>query len=238
MLSATESCAPLLEQHFGPGVLCAAVPTDENPAVLWDEERAVVAAAVPGRQGEFAAGRASARQLLNRLGLPAAAIPSAVDRSPVWPPGVIGSIAHHARLCVVAMARSGPLDSLGVDTEPDEPLEPSLWPEICTPLELASLSIRPRTERGRTARLLFSAKECAYKCAWPLTRRSFGFRDIEISLGPGPGRFRANLYSEAGSSVLRLVGFHLVASGSLLTGCALRVASAPDMASARSALCR
>jgi 4'-phosphopantetheinyl transferase EntD len=75
-----------------------------------------------------------------------------------------------------------------VDVEPDLPLEETLWDSVLTPDELAWLSARPAGERGRLARLIFSAKECAYKLQYPLTRTLYGFMDmrVEMDVPAGP----------------------------------------------------
>ena len=43
------------------------------------------------------------------------------------------------------------------------------------------------------ATLLFSAKECIYKCYYPLARTRLGFRDIEVEIDPARASFRAKL---------------------------------------------
>jgi len=213
-----ESCATLLQQRFGPDVLCDAVALDGEAEPLWPAERAAVAQAVPRRQREFAAGRACARRLLERLGLPPAAVPANADRSPIWPAGAIGSIAHDASICVVAVAKAGPLLSLGVDVEPDAPLEDELWPTVCSPRELAALLRRPGPERGAAARLVFSAKESVYKCLHPLLRIPLRFHDVELELA-SDGGFRARLCGRAPPwRGAPLDGFHARSSGWLLTG--------------------
>jgi 4'-phosphopantetheinyl transferase EntD len=155
------------------------------------EECALVENAVAVRQREFHAGRSAARAALTRLGIPVAPLLADVDRVPIWPQGVVGSLSHSRTLCVAIVARSSHCRSLGVDLEPDEPLESKLWRRILTPSERQRLDARQPETRGRLARLVFSAKECFYKCQYPLTRRFLGFQDVEVELGPEADRFRA-----------------------------------------------
>jgi 4'-phosphopantetheinyl transferase EntD len=226
MSRATEACAAQLRQHFDAAVLCDVVPVDGDPAALWPAEQTAIANAVASRRREFATGRLCARRLLEGLGLQAKPVPAASDRSPLWPAGAIGSIAHTATLCVVAVARSGgPLLSIGVDAEPDAPLEADLWATLCSPRELTRLLALPGEERGPTARLLFSAKECVYKCLHPVLRLPLEFHDVEVEFR-GP-RFRAALLGQAAAwPAAPLVGFHLRCAGSILTGMTL-LAPAP-----------
>jgi 4'-phosphopantetheinyl transferase EntD len=221
MSRATEACARGLQQGFGPQVLCDAVSVDGDPQTLLSAEQPAVALASAARRREFAAGRSCARALLQRLGLPIAPVPAAADRSPIWPAGAIGSIAHSDTLCVVAVARQGELLSLGLDVEPDQPLEADLWSTICTPAELERLLTVPGSERGRAARLLFSAKESVYKCLYPVLRLPLEFHEVEIEVVSGSG-FRARLAGAAAAwSPAPLPGFHARCEGSLLTGLCL-----------------
>lgn len=223
MAQDTDACANLLQQRFGPDVLCDVVSLDEDWSQLLPEEREFVARAVPARRREFAAGRECARRLLSRLGFAQAPLLCASDRSPVWPKGAIGSIAHNGSLCAVAVARTGRLAGLGLDTELDEPLEEELWNTICTPRELECLSACPPQSRGRTVRILFSAKECAYKCLYPLTRTALEFREVEIEFVTSASLFRAVVQSPARIATANVVldGFHLAYAGSIFTGAVL-----------------
>ena len=213
MSRSLDACASALRRRFGEDVLCDVVSVEGDDAALWPAERELVAAAVPARRREFAAGRACARRLLGELGFEPAALLRSGDRAPLWPAGATGSIAHDRRLCAVAVARGDRVAALGIDVEPDEPLEADLWPELFVANELKALGSCPRHARGNVARTLFSAKECVYKATHALVRESLGFRDVEIRLAPGGRRFRARVL---GDGVLE--GFQLACAGSILTG--------------------
>jgi 4'-phosphopantetheinyl transferase EntD len=175
---------------FPAPVRAATTPLDADPSVLFEEERAAVARAVAKRQREFASGRRCARALLAELGHAPVAIPRGADRSPAWPPGVVGSISHCDDLCVVAVAPRSAIAGLGVDVEPDQALEEALWRRICTPSELAGVvASSPPESRGHTVRLLFSAKEAFYKSVFPLLREVLGFQAVEIEVDRETGRF-------------------------------------------------
>jgi 4'-phosphopantetheinyl transferase EntD len=104
--------------------------------------------------------------------------------------GLSGSIAHDARLAV-AVARVGA--PLGVDLEPDAPLEAGLWSSICSDRELLRLS----GDTGRLVRRIFCAKEAVFKAQDPHTRGLFGFEALDVTLAAAG--FHAQFCADAGS---------------------------------------
>jgi 4'-phosphopantetheinyl transferase EntD len=179
---------------FDDGVWTASCPVTDVEDDLLPEERLVVASAVAKRRREFAAGRRCARGLLAQLGHPGVPLLRNDDRTPRWPEELVGSISHCATLCIAAVARRSSLEALGVDVEQDAALEPPLWRRICTPAEIERLlETAPAAERGRIARLVFSAKEATYKALYPLHGWGFGFQDIEIAIDWETGRFTPRL---------------------------------------------
>jgi 4'-phosphopantetheinyl transferase EntD len=196
---------PWIDDLFPEGVLSCVSPLRASEADLSPEERACIERALPSRRREFATGRACARELLAQLGRPGFSLLRGEDRLPRWPEGIVGSISHSADLCAVAVARSG-VRSIGVDVEPDAPLEPELWPEICRRDEMGWLRRQPAAEQGRLARLLFSAKESVYKCVHPVTRGWLGFHDVQIHLSLPSGVFQATLVEAARGSNAGLLG--------------------------------
>jgi 4'-phosphopantetheinyl transferase EntD len=177
---------------------------------LFPEERAALAGAVPARLAEFAAGRLAARQALGQD----VALPMAPDRAPVWPEGVAGSITHDGGWALAAVSRM--VRMLGLDLEPDAPLPNDIWDTVLLPQEQAWLS--RRAEAGHWARVIFCAKECAYKAQYPLTREVFGFEVFEVTLGDGTfeARFQRDVAPfRAGDA---LTGRYSRGDGLILTG--------------------
>lgn len=176
---------------LGPGIAVVA----HDPRLRYGDplpaEHLAVAGAVDRRQREFAAGRAAARRAMAALGSPALAVPAGSDRAPVWPAGLVGSISHTADACVAAVAEATRFTALGLDLEPAAGLEPSLWPEICTDSERTWLATQPGRDRALLARLIFSAKEAAYKAQYPITGTLLGFDAIEIAPDLATGCFTA-----------------------------------------------
>ena len=157
-------------------------------AGLLSGEETYVRNASEGRRREFAAGRAAARRALASLGLPAAPIPAGPDRAPIWPDGFVGSISHCAGLCLAAVAPADAYSSIGIDVEPAEPLPQDILDTVCTPAERRRLETRPPERRGLLARAIFSAKETAYKCQYPLTGALIDFHAFDVTLEDGAFR--------------------------------------------------
>ena len=188
-------------------------------------EEAALVRAVPKRRREFLAGRALARHALRSLGIAPVAIPAAEDRSPVWPEGIAGSISHCADLCVVAAGRMADgFLSVGLDVEPAAALEANIVSEICSLVESRWLVNQHESERGMLARIIFSAKECAYKCQYPLSRRLLDFHDMRIEIDQAEGRFVARFCTDAAPfrSGDELCGKFAIIDDHIVTGMGLR----------------
>src|ERR1700722_20336781 len=65
------------------------------------------------------AARIVARTLLRQLGVPPCSIPKDDKGAPVWPSGVVGSLAHADDIAVAAVALESNGLSIGIDIEPD-----------------------------------------------------------------------------------------------------------------------
>jgi 4'-phosphopantetheinyl transferase EntD len=205
---------------FGPDIaLAAADPFADN--LVLPAEAAATQRMVPARRREFAAGRDAARRAMAALGLPPVAVPMGADRAPVWPEGVVGAISHGGGACLAVAARSGKVRALGLDLEPDADLDPDLIETICTPTERAGL---PAFGAGRVARLIFSAKECAYKCQYGQSRTLFGFETLEITLDPAADRFTAVFTRDVPpfAKGRALAGLFAIGGGVIVTAMTLR----------------
>lgn len=159
-----------------------------SPASLPEAERLEIRGARSERQGEFATGRTLARRALAALGLEADAIPRGAAREPIWPAGVTGSISHSGELCVAALAMQTSVRSIGIDIELTPQIEPALWPSICSPTELVMLESLPAFQRPDEVARVFSSKEAAFKCQFPLTGRWIDFSAVSVTVS-GDGRF-------------------------------------------------
>ncbi|MEE9429083.1 MAG: 4'-phosphopantetheinyl transferase superfamily protein [Paracoccaceae bacterium] len=173
-----SSLRPLLGPGVGAGISDPKAP-DGN---IWPQEASAIEKAVPKRRLEFTAGRVAARLAMADLGLETTPIPMAPDRAPVWPDGLVGSIAHCHTSAIAAVAPKGALQSIGIDIEEAEDLAKDLWETVCTDTELAWLETLPPYARGRIAKQIFTAKEAVYKAQYPLTQEIIGFEAVRITL--------------------------------------------------------
>lgn len=142
------------------------------------------------RLREHKLGRTLAAGLLDRHGAAAVGVGRGTNNEPRWPEGFCGSISHAGGLCVVAVAPLSAARSIGVDLELVADVDRELWPSLATARELARIEALDASQRGRGAAALFSAKEAAYKCVFPLDGVFLEFHDVELELDLGARAFR------------------------------------------------
>lgn len=167
-------------------------PRAPMPRLMGDEVLAIdhVTAA---RAREFGAGRAAARAAMEMLGHVPRPVLQGEDRAPVWPTGLQGSISHTGRDCVAVVTDAPEIAALGLDLEPSTPLEPALWPEICTVAEMQWLASLGPTQRGHFAKLIFCAKEAVYKAQYQISRTMLDFHAVALIIDLRGGRFSAEM---------------------------------------------
>ena len=219
----------ILPQGLG---VAAGDPTYMPPHIDLAEARAV-SGAVAHRAVEFHAGRATARAAMDVLGLPPQSILMGRDRAPVWPNGVTGSISHSKTACVAVVGPTAEWAGIGVDLEEATALDPLLIAEVCTKAEQRWLGQQPSDERGLMAKLIFSAKEAAYKAQYPVTGQLFGFEALELTIDRKTSRFKASFCvpQEAFAAGNILQGAYAHAAGLLVTGVAIRHSAQVDITS-------
>lgn len=139
--------------------------------------------AVYKRQAEFLAGRFAAKQVLLTAFQQdiAPTIHFNEHRSPKWPKGFMGSIAHTASKALCAMSRSGDVQYLGVDIESilTEKTAVDISPQIHTNAELSLMLLAGLSPKVATT-LIFSAKESLFKAIYPCIGEYFGFECAEV----------------------------------------------------------
>jgi 4'-phosphopantetheinyl transferase EntD len=212
----------MIERILPPPVVVAETFGDDPFAVLFPEERAVIARAAESRRREFAAGRTCAHLALIRLGRPPAPVLPRPGGVPKWPEGVVGSITHCTGYRAAAVALASDVVSLGVDAEPNESLSSeAMLNAIALGEERSRLAgLATRMPDVYWDRLLFSAKEAVYKAWFPLARRWLDFRSVDIVIAD-TGTFTARLLvpapSAGGSPLTMLHGRWLAERGLLVT---------------------
>lgn len=189
-----------LEALFDPRSAVVTLPIAPGQAsALFPEERAAIANATPGRRDEFAAGRRCAALAMTRLGCRPGPVAMGSDRAPIWPEGLIGSIAHSQTMAAAVVARQADgIRSIGLDLEPALPLPDDLFDTILRPGEQDRLAQLPEALQPVYARLIFSAKEALFKCQYGISRSFIDFYAAEISLDLRERSFRAVLVVAAG----------------------------------------
>ena len=149
------------------------VPGDE--AALVPEEALAFDRSVVAVRRASGAARMVARNLLKHLGYPECPIKRGRAGAPIWPEGIVGSLAHDSDYAVAAICRAEDFRALGIDVEPAELLPPELVDLVATPRERAHLDAD-----GFGGRRLFVAKEAVYKAVYPLDEMFLDHHDVEI----------------------------------------------------------
>jgi len=164
-----------------------------DPTPVHAEEAHLLAKAVPRRRHEFLVGRVCAHAALAAIGRDDGAIAVGVRREPLWPMGVVGSIAHGGNWAGAVVAPAERVRGLGLDIEPSgSPLPPEVEDLVLTDAERRRLpSDGPRARRH--AKVAFTAKECVYKALYPSTGWALEHSDVEIDLDLAGGRWTATL---------------------------------------------
>ncbi|MEX0304288.1 MAG: 4'-phosphopantetheinyl transferase [Leisingera sp.] len=169
--------------------LAGADPLCRPPAPYPEEAAGLSPNAVAKRRNEFAAGRNSVHQAMRLLGLAPVPVLAGSDRAPIWPEGLVGSITHTKSCAMAVLARTGAVQGLGIDVEEDTPLKDELLPAICSEREQAWL--KGQDNPGQMAKVIFSAKEAAYKAQYTLSRAFYGFDGMELEFDLKAGAYQA-----------------------------------------------
>jgi 4'-phosphopantetheinyl transferase EntD len=171
------------------GVAFAAAHGDAAAELLPDEDLALGSVAEKRRR-DVALGRDCARRALHALGVGPAPIGRGARGEPLWPRGIVGSITHCAGYAAAAVTFERTLRGIGIDAEHIQALSPGLLRHIATESEQAWMAARPPAFWDL---LLFSAKESVFKAWYPIARTWLNFTDVELSIEPDDGRFRARV---------------------------------------------
>src|SRR5687767_5942009 len=89
-----------------PGVLIGhrLISPGDELALLPEELNAFASSIDKVKRGSGAA-RIVARRLMAQLGQPHQAVPKAASGAPIWPSGIVGSLAHNSQVAVAAIAK-------------------------------------------------------------------------------------------------------------------------------------
>jgi 4'-phosphopantetheinyl transferase EntD len=136
----------------------------------------------PKRLTDFSTGRYCAIKALEQLGIKDAIIPIGIDREPIWPDGIVGSISHCDSLVGAIVAKKSEHISLGLDIEEIGRVTSDLWDLVFTENEKVYLNALTGRKLEEQSTAIFSIKEAFYKFQHPLTKTFLDFLDVEVSL--------------------------------------------------------
>ncbi len=217
----------LLDDRVG---LAVGTISQSRSVVLSDVEEHAIVNAVEKRRREFATGRLLARQALAQFGYQGSAIPAGPDRAPIWPDGIVGSISHTHTVCAatVALKASG-VASIGIDVEDAAPLDAELWDTVMARAEQERLPAAADMARGLMEKVVFSAKEAAYKCQYPISGELLDFLDFAVSLDADLTTFSARFSRDVRPFAAgdELLGRWRIADDHIATAVILNAADVP-----------
>jgi 4'-phosphopantetheinyl transferase EntD len=175
----------LLRAVTPPGAFSACLADNGQSLQPHTAEAVLMSHAAPGRQREFALGRACARAALASLGHGHAVLGRRGDGAPLWPGGVVGSISHTQGLAVALAAPAGAFRGLGVDVEQYGRVTSNLYRQLFDCGERTQLAGMAEADRDRFAALFFSAKEACCKIWLDWHGTSLPFTSIRVIMTGG-----------------------------------------------------
>lgn len=213
-----------LAELFPAFVATAMAPLGSHTTSPFAEERQAVARAVSDRRSQFFGGRACARAALGSLGYPPAPLGVGPGREPLWPNGVVGSISHGGAWCGAVAARASEARGLGLDVEVLDPVVSQEVEHLVHTAEERRALPSSSAERHRATTVAFGAKECVYKCLFPLTGWRLELHDVTVGVDLAGSSFRARLADDQRHEELglqHLDGRFTIADGHVFTGLCL-----------------
>ena len=166
----------------------------EGFSLLPEEREALGTVASEKRKIDFRLGRAAAHRALTKLDIPAnVPILRGESREPLWPEGIVGSIAHASGYGIAAVSRQTDCPTIGVDIQKiEERYTDHLISRFADPDEFdwVCSDTAKRTER---AVRLFSAKESVFKALYPIGKVWFAFDVAHLTPCESEDRFHATV---------------------------------------------
>ena len=194
-----ERVSRKLREMMSPSVCVAAGEAFAMP--LTARERQSLGTVSTDRLREFESGRAYAKRALSMLGIDNVDLPIGLNRSPIWPAGIVGSITHvrysDDGMYAAAIARTDVVLAVGIDLEIEDSLDPQVWPYVLTQRELERLLVLPAGIRRKEAQYIWGAKEASAKAV----TQQFEPSEIEINRNPESGEFIAEFLNNSWSNL-------------------------------------
>jgi len=191
--------------EVSPHYVSSLTPSERQMCSSWQEMR---------RQ-EFATGRACARSALSLLGAPAENIDRDSRGAPLAPARFRLSISHTRSMAIaVAIRDMHDRRTIGIDIEEEQRICSKLSALVATPQELELA--RFHRPGGNAAALIFSAKESAFKAAYPRIDRILGFDQVAVDVLSGTS-FVARLLIDQPQSHREIAGRFAGEAGVVVT---------------------
>jgi enterobactin synthetase component D len=140
----------------------------------------------PERKNEFLLGRLCASKAFEKhFSKEQLSILSNVDRAPIWPVGVVGSITHNASWVGACVSEQKLLLGVGIDFELMGRVKLEISRHVLTSEDLKEHDSLNAVE---LLTIIFSAKESLYKALYPIVQSYFGFnsaavKEIDVTKG-------------------------------------------------------
>ena len=175
--------------------VCAGPLLEEAPP-LTEPERHSVGNVDAHRARELQSGRFYAKHALSMLGVPTSNLPVGLNRAPLWPAGVIGSITHtrsgNCGHVAAAVARKADVIALGIDAEYENGLDPRLWEYVLTVNEQQRIQEISPQLRAIEAQVIWCSKEAVIKAMGQIIEPT----DIEIKRDSTGNLFKVTLLAQ------------------------------------------
>lgn len=143
------------------------------------------------KKKSFYLGRLAAHRALALAGLTnSPAIMFDSKNGPLWPQGFTGSISHNKDLALAVVSSNQNVLSVGIDLEYKKTKIPvKLKERICVESEIIWCE---EEQTDLRTLIIFSAKESIYKALYPICKKFFGFKAVEL-IPISSGKFQARL---------------------------------------------
>jgi|SRR5450631_2421742 4'-phosphopantetheinyl transferase EntD len=177
---ATDTLDALLTQHLSTllpsralGGVRAIQPGDENG--LTCNERLSLGNRVVESMRASGAARSIARALSASVGYIDREFPRSLTGSPIWPGGLIGSLAHDEEFAAAVLCPASRLGGIGIDVEPIGHIDAAVARLILCPDELKSAISATLTPKA-----VFCIKEAVFKAVHPADGIFLEFHDVHL----------------------------------------------------------
>src|SRR6266849_2272419 len=178
------------QELLPPSIRVSAGAASGDAASLTVDELASAGDVNSDRMRELEFGRMYAKRALSMLGFDKLDLPIALDRAPLWPSGVVGSLTHvrgcQGEHCAAAVARASDFSAIGIDAEFEGGLDPHVWTQVLTTRELGQ--IRALAVNARATEVL--TRWCIKEAIAKAERQPTEPIEIEIE-GNGDGFWNA-----------------------------------------------